>query len=482
MKKLLLSILLILPMFAIQSCDEKEIPIIGKITFNEGTIPVPIFLPDGETKTIKFSSTLAWTAGVEAGKTWCTISPASGEAGVDITLTLTVAKNETFANRAASVNIVAGGVAMIAVKQYQNDSFSFTGAPKDAFPITGGTFTITTTENTGVPTVGELPEWITLTPAPAAKGLTETKLTFTVKANTTFDNREAKITITSGTATPQSFTVTQQRNPNSPITIPDANFKTYLLCNKIINTNDDNEISYSEAAVATKINCSNLEISSLAGIEHFTALTDLVCFSNKLTTLDVTKNTALTDLVCNDNKLTTLDVTKNTALTYLDCAENQLTTLDVTKNTKLTTLYCNENQLTTLDVSNNTKLTNLDCNENQLRTLDVSNNQELTVLYCFGNKLTSLDVSNNTALTDLYCKPNTLTALDVSNNTQLTFLDCADNGLTTLDVTENPALTRLYCNPMNDADGNNMLKTIKMKKGQTIADLSAPEKTEIVNP
>ena len=201
-------------MFAMQSCDEKEIPKVpAAIAFPDSAIPAPTFLTDGGTKTIAFSSTQAWTAGVEAGKIWCTLSTANGEAGAATTMTITVAKNETYDSRSAVVTIISEGVEQpITVTQSQNDSFSFTGAPKDALPATESTFVITTTENTGTPKVSELPEWITVATAPAAKGLTNTTLTFTVKENTTFDPREAKITITSGTAVPESFVVKQVQN------------------------------------------------------------------------------------------------------------------------------------------------------------------------------------------------------------------------------------------------------------------------------
>ena len=60
-------------------------------------------------------------------------------------------------------------------------------------------------------------------------------------------------------------------------------------------------------------------------------------------------------------------MSKNTALTELDCNRNRLTTLDVSKNTALTDLSCDNNQLTTLDVSTNTALTRLDCRRNQIK-------------------------------------------------------------------------------------------------------------------
>ena len=133
-------------------------------------------------------------------------------------------------------------------------------------------------------------------------------------------------------------------------------------------------------------------ITSMKGIEYFTALTKLYCVGFQLTELDVSKNTALTTLLGGWNQLTELDLSNNTALTYLDCAANSLGTLDVSRNTALTELYCGGNHLTELDLSNNTALTHLSCGSNQLTSLDVSRNTALTELYCDGQKRSGLKV------------------------------------------------------------------------------------------
>ena len=184
---------------------------------------------------------------------------------------------------------------------------------------------------------------------------------------------------------------------------PDENFRNYLLEQDY---GADGVITETEIEGITDINVYNKNISSLKGIEHFTALTYLQCDWNKLTALDVSSNTELTLLDCDGNQLTTLDVSKNTTLTKLSCYSNQLTALDVSNNTALTSLGCYTNQLTALDVSNNTALTRLDCAGNQLTALDVSNNKALGVLGCNRNQLTALDVSNNKALTRLDCYNN----------------------------------------------------------------------------
>ena len=193
-------------------------------------------------------------------------------------------------------------------------------------------------------------------------------------------------------------------------------------------------------------------LTSLQGIEYFESLTQLSCYYNQLTSLNISANTALTTLWSYNNSLTSLDVSGCTVLTELSCPFNQLTSLDLSANTALTGLSCSSNQLTTLDVSANTALTELSCENNQLTTLDISANTALTELYCYGNQLTSLDVSANMALTWLSCSYNSLETLDISKNTALTQLDCSSNSLTTLDVSANTALTWLSCEN-NPGDG-----------------------------
>jgi hypothetical protein len=84
-------------------------------------------------------------------------------------------------------------------------------------------------------------------------------------------------------------------------------------------------------------------LTSLKGIEYFTALERLECYINQLTALDISQNTALECLECRRNQLTALDVSRNTALTYLNCNENQLTALDVSQNTALEYFACYNN-------------------------------------------------------------------------------------------------------------------------------------------
>ena len=223
---------------------------------------------------------------------------------------------------------------------------------------------------------------------------------------------------------------------------PDANFRTVV---KEYDTDKDENLSRLEIEAVKEIKCYYKDIRSLTGIEYFTALQTLKCYSNQLTSLDISGNTALKSLDCAKNQLAALDVSQNTALESLDCADNQLTTLDVSRNTALKSLDCAKNQLTTLDVSRNTALESLNCADNQVTSLDISRNTALEYLICASNKLTALNVSGNATLKFLNCESNELTALDVNRNTALNTLNCLNNRLTSLNVSLNLNLQDLNC-------------------------------------
>ena len=114
---------------------------------------------------------------------------------------------------------------------------------------------------------------------------------------------------------------------DSPIIqFKDPKFLEGLLSNKSnkLDKNGDGQISEKEASVVTDVYVASDDIRNMDEIKYFTALTSLQCYSNQLTSLDVSKNTALR---------------------YLDCSYNQLTELDLSNNTYLLELYCTKNPL-----------------------------------------------------------------------------------------------------------------------------------------
>lgn len=219
---------------------------------------------------------------------------------------------------------------------------------------------------------------------------------------------------------------------------PDSAFREYVRTN--FDWEGDGLLTADECSEINSIWVSSSNITSLAGVEFFTALTDLDCGNNQITELDVSNNPELTELICVSNQLTLVNVNENPELTELWCDSNQLTELDVSKNSALTRLGFGYNRLTTLDVGNNPSLTGLYGSYNELTELDVSNNPALTELQCDSNDLTGLDISNNPALTHLRCGSNQLTELDISENLELVQLWCDGNELLTLDLSNNSKL------------------------------------------
>ena len=240
---------------------------------------------------------------------------------------------------------------------------------------------------------------------------------------------------------------------------PDDNFREYLLNQDY---GQDGVLTETEIMFIDDMDVYDMEISSLQGIEYFTALTVLDCEDNELTTLDISKNTALVKLYCSMNYLTSLDITNNVALKCLSCYDNELTSLDVSKNTALTFLDCEENKITALDISMCTELESLTCGDNELTQLDISNLTYLESLNCYYNNLTTLDVSNNPNLEYLNCENNQLSSLDISNNPNLGLVFCDGNQISSLDFTNNPLLyfVSLTRNKISGQNMDNLISSL----------------------
>ena len=118
---------------------------------------------------------------------------------------------------------------------------------------------------------------------------------------------------------------------------PDAIFRQYVLDK--IDGDGDGKLSSVESEGVIGIYVSSIqgmdEISSLKGVEYFTALKNLECSHNQLSSLDVSRNPALEYLNCSYNQLSNLDVSYNLALKSLSCGGTQLSNLDVRHNLAL---------------------------------------------------------------------------------------------------------------------------------------------------
>lgn len=234
------------------------------------------------------------------------------------------------------------------------------------------------------------------------------------------------------------FTILALNSISQQTYVPDDNFEAHLEGNGMGNgiPNDD-YVTTANISGVTGLLVSSLSILDLTGIEDFTALENLHCSNNQLTSLDVTQNTALTHLYCDANELTSLNVSQNLDLILLSCIFNEINTLDLLQNPALTVLRCSDNFLTSLDVSQNNALNTFYCFNNQITSLDVSQNIELTSFVCANNQLTYLDVSQNPDLIEFYASSNLLKCLNVkngNNNILLSFGSHTNPDLTCIEV------------------------------------------------
>ncbi|WP_343613849.1 hypothetical protein [Flavobacterium sp.] len=202
-----------------------------------------------------------------------------------------------------------------------------------------------------------------------------------------------------------SYSCLKKNDPPVYAEIPDANFKTYLkTIVPLAFTSDGKFISNHSSVISYggPMSVRGKKISSLSGIEYFSALRKLDCSNNVIVKLDISKNIALTDIYCGYNKLSTLDVSKNTNLVELNCSKNQITTLDLIKNVNLTELLCFGNHIKAIRLGDNPVLQKIYCPYNQIVILDVSKNNALVELNCKENLQNTVIIVNPEKLSRLY--------------------------------------------------------------------------------
>ena len=129
---------------------------------------------------------------------------------------------------------------------------------------------------------------------------------------------------------------------------PDDTFRAYVM-SASVDVDGDGVLSGDELLIVS-MEIIESGVESLTGIEYFTGLEELYCYSNNLTALDVSKNTNLYTLECDNNKLETLDLSKNINLMELECELNALVTLDLASNENLYYMKCYNQSRSGLEV------------------------------------------------------------------------------------------------------------------------------------
>ena len=113
--------------------------------------------------------------------------------------------------------------------------------------------------------------------------------------------------------------------------VPDDNFEQALI-NLGVDFLLDDYVDTQGIDTITYLYIPSNSIADLTGIEDFTALRELFCYSNQLTFLDLSNNTQLFEVSCGNNQLTSMDVRNgnNQGLWYFNSMNNQaLNCIDV---------------------------------------------------------------------------------------------------------------------------------------------------------
>lgn len=193
--------------------------------------------------------------------------------------------------------------------------------------------------------------------------------------------------------------------------IPDAKFKSYLL--KVADSNDDGEVSYSEAEKLTFIDIKStvtqeLIISDVTGLEAFVNINYFIIGQNNdIPIIDFTHNTKLEVINISKNNIKKVIVPTLPELWEFHCDTNELEELDLSGCPKVKEIFVSYNKLTKLNIDGLTVLDRIWFHNNkQLTNVDLSTNINLRVIDAHYNNLLELDVSNQKTLEGLTCAGN----------------------------------------------------------------------------
>ncbi len=248
-----------------------------------------------------------------------------------------------------------------------------------------------------------------------------------------------------------------------------------------IDTNFDNQIQVSEAALIDKLWIEGLnapQVTNLQGIEGFTNVTEMGFREISVTSINLSAMPNLKTIFVKSPTLVTATVSGMNGLTGATFMENPLmTTLTLSNNPNLITFVAQQNPaFSTLNVSNLPLLENFYVADNVLTSLDITGCPNVQYFNAVNNQLTSINASGLTKLTTFLIEDNLhfesinasgctllnfpqstfsqmqeMQAADFSNCASLEYLRMPDNIISSLNLSGCSALKEVYIqnNPLS---------------------------------
>ena len=279
--------------------------------------------------------------------------------------------------------------------------------------------------------------------------------------------------------------------PLDETAFPDSVFRAFVAS---YDTDGSGDLSREERNAVGTMNCENMGISDLTGIEHFTRLTELLCGMNELRRLDISALKNLDWLAVNQNELTELILPAGGVLLRLDCSDNALTSLELGGLAELMQLHCHGNGLTRLDISGNPALLSRMeyaspvTEEGIVCHIQPGNFYPLVLTYDEGVALVGAGAPlNGETFPDDIFRAFVKSAFDTNGNGYLspgetegiTTLNCQGLGIADLTGVEHfPELTTLLCgmNALTELDVSMLFRLERLgANGNELASLTLPE-------
>ena len=180
------------------------------------------FTDQGGTQSITFTANRDWS--VSSSDSWCKVSPSSGnKAEGNITVTLTCEPNTTYDSRSTTLTVRAEELSET-ITVTQDTNLGLLVSPT-SYDLTNAAQSIEVEVRANVKYSVEIDaackDWITQT---GTKALSTERITFSIAANESYDNREGKITIkqTDGNLS-ETIVVKQSQTNGLFITTPEYN-------------------------------------------------------------------------------------------------------------------------------------------------------------------------------------------------------------------------------------------------------------------
>ena len=236
-------------------------------------------------------------------------------------------------------------------------------------------------------------------------------------------------------------------------TIPDSDFSSFLNSTyPTIMSGSDLDIA-GAAAVTGTLNCSNLDIADLSGIEYFTGISELLCQNNQLSSLDLSANTALVRLNCDQNQLSAISGLSNlTALEDISCRLNSISDLsDLAGLANLTRIWAVANPLTSFPSFTNfpdLEDVNLGNHNTSNWSIDLSSCTKLEIFRCKDADIVSISgLANTPNLFQLDVSNNAISDLnDLDGHASMIFYLVSNNELTTMpDLSSSTGMKWIKC-------------------------------------